>query len=65
MELEVRWAASRPALAVRFGRVESPPASEQLRALAEAGAPQPAREARALPVAAARTISPVTARREF
>ena len=31
MELEVERAASRPALAVRVGRVESPPFREQLR----------------------------------
>ena len=49
MELEVERAASRPALAVRIGRVESPPFSEQLRAPTGARAPRSAREARALP----------------
>ena len=49
MGLEVGWAASRPALAVRVGRVELLPFSEQLRAPTGAGAPRLAREARALP----------------
>ena len=62
LELQTRRAASRPALAVRIGRVESPPVSEQLRAVAGARArreamhrpsssnfPRPTREARVLP----------------
>jgi hypothetical protein len=62
MELEVEWAASRPALDVRVGRVEYPPFSEPLRAPTGARSvlkanrcpsssslPRSTREARALP----------------
>ena len=41
--------ALRPALAVRIARVESSAISQLLRAPAEARAPRPAREARAVP----------------